>query len=249
MKMKKNVQEIGPKKIINDFIRFINSYSFKEEIIFLRKKYKIPKSGLNLVTRPNTKKIEEVTVLIPGKWGRDKHISCGIRLDLKKVTNYFPLHGPEWDDIFCTYLFYNYIPEKYMKKHLLKENLCKIVDLKSEFDEYDTISFINLLKNEKEKCEVYPIAIKITPYASRNVIVDFIKQNLKFIEALQKKYKDPSATLGKTRSRVASKKHDFIYKNKSKLRKTIAELTDKKFGGNHRPENIRVVISRKKRGE
>lgn len=246
MKKIKKGREIGKKKIINDFNRFINLESFKKKVFLLREQYDIPLNGIKPDTDHLGKKI--VTVFYPRKWAKNKNISKEISINLRNITDSFPLKGFEWDVIFSTYLFYNYVCFEFMEKTISEFNLCKIADLRAEYQEYEQSAIIDIIANEKEKSDVYPIAIKITPYVSRNVIVNFIKENLELIKSLQEKYKDPSATLGKTRSRTAMRKHNFIYKSRNKPRKIIAKLTDRKFGSEHRPENMRVIISRKIQG-
>lgn len=245
MKKRNKGTKKGIKKIKVDFNRFVESPVFQERIAALRKKYGIPIKGLNHKKDLFGKKRD--STFYPREWinYKDRRITKELSIDIKKVADLFPLHGFEWNNIVSTYLFLAYISEDLLEEHIAHDNLCKIVDLKAEFSEYGS-SIINPVENEREKSSTYPIAIKITAYASRNTIVGFIDENLQQIKLLQNKYKDPKATLGKTRSRIAARKHEFIYKNRNKPRSVIARLTDQEFGGEHRPENMRVVISRKK---
>jgi len=78
----------------------------------------------------------------------------------------------------------------------------------------------------------YPVAIAITPYASKREIIDFVEKGYKtMIEPLQKKYGFSASKMGKIKKR---KKHiqdrnDFIYENRRLPRRKIMEMVTDKF--------------------
>ncbi len=237
----------GTKQIKNDLAKYTDSVDFQSKIGELRKKYWIPKNGVE--PKIDLAGKQRVAIFNPREWSdyKNKKVCKELAADLKGFIT-FPMKGPEWDIVFNTYLFFNHIPQDFIEEHMLTYNLCKISDFKAELEEYDLSHLINPVKNEKEKAKKYPIVVRISPYASRNVIVDFIDNNLDLIDSLQEKYKDPKATLGKTRHRPAKKKHDFIYKNKHNTSAEISGLVMKKYGGNYSPEAVRMVRSRKRKG-
>lgn len=237
----------GTKKIRNDLNKYLNSAEFKLKISELRKKYEIPQNGIE--PKIDSLGNKRIAVFAPREWVhyRNKQIYKELSEYLREAIT-FPLTGLEWDIIFQTFLFFGHIPEAFLVEHLKMYNLCKISDVKAELDEYDLSNLINPVKNEQEKAKTYPIVLRISPYASQNVITNFISKNKDLIEKLQNKYKGPEITLGKTRYRPATKKHNFIWKNKKKSRPEITKLVKKKFGNSNNEDTVKMAIWRKKRG-
>lgn len=224
----------------NEFLRVIRKSSFNKEITKLRLENKIPKNGFknkNLVSSIPTKEDGWV-------YGNNKKSLSTIFIELRKITRAkFPISDEILDLAFRHYFFYNQIPENFINEHFMDSGLCIIADLPKDLNE----AIINPLENEREKSISYPIAIKITPYTSRNVLVEFIDKNQKKIKTLQKKYELVDTRLGKTRSRVANKRHQQIIDLHKKYNSIETSRKMKKDYGWIDPDTIRKVVSRRKK--
>lgn len=87
------------------------------------------------------------------------------------------------------------------------------------YDEYDN--------------QYFPVAIRISPYATQRDLIDFIKNKTTWahIADLQSKYQDEHLRLGKLRKRDSKiqERNEFIYKNRHLPFKKIAALLEKKY--------------------
>ena len=86
----------------------------------------------------------------------------------------------------------------------------------------------------KEDIEHYPVSVRISPYASKRDILNYIERFYPYILHLQKDYKDTKIKIGKFKTRKSNiqERNDFIYKNRNLSRKEIMHLVGDKFGPN-----------------
>lgn len=102
----------------------------------------------------------------------------------------------------------------------------------------------------------FPIAIRISPYATQRDLIDFVKSEAIWkneIQFLQDKYRSKDIKIGKIKSKneKIQKRNDFIYEHKDLPRKEIMSMANRKFGINIDYGHIGKIISleNKKRKE
>lgn len=104
-----------------------------------------------------------------------------------------------------------------------------------------------------ESISQHPIALKISPYAEKSDIIDYVKKMYEVsIKPIQIKYRDPKITLGKSRKKNPKIKarNKYIYDNRlDYTSKELIELINKRFGEILDQGHIGKIISdeRKKR--
>jgi hypothetical protein len=106
-------------------------------------------------------------------------------------------------------------------------DLCKVEDLKQK-------PKTGYSKTHKDnELAAYPLAIKISPYASERVIRDFISREFKqSIHPLQLKYRNAKIKLGKMRARnpAVTSRNRLIWSLRDKPRKEIMKIVHQKTG-------------------
>ncbi len=110
--------------------------------------------------------------------------------------------------------------------NILAEPACTDICITS-----DNINDHDLSENERRH---YPVSIRISPYASKRDILDYINRFYKYISQTQENYKDESVKIGrlKTRKDAIKKRNSFIYEHKHLPTKEIMQLVGKEFGLN-----------------
>lgn len=206
----------GAQKMWNYFLEITKKDYFTETIKEIRKKYNIPENGFidsrcmmppeNLEDRYNT--IEKI---------RDEIVN--------KICKKYRLHYFDYSEVLLDFVCYNYLNPI---GELTACGLFRLVDVIGEKEE----PYGELLQQSDDMA--YPIAIRISPYASQRDIIDFVKNKSIWkmgIEPLQEKYKDEDIKIGqvKTKNEEIQKRNDFIYENREKPRKEIMKLLTDKF--------------------
>ena len=102
--------------------------------------------------------------------------------------------------------------------------------------------------------EIYPLAIRLSPYASERDIIDYVKKNYAFtIAPAQKSYQKSGVPIGKLRKKDQKReeRNEFIYQNRRLTGKELMGLVNDKFGEVLDYGHIRKIISleNKKRKE
>jgi hypothetical protein len=94
---------------------------------------------------------------------------------------------------------------------------------------------------------IYPIHIRITPYASGRDIHDYIDRTYtSLIEPLQSQFrKGKSIKRDNTRNKKIEERNDFIYENRNKTTRQLLSLVMEKFGSELTPDmsNISKTIA------
>lgn len=104
---------------------------------------------------------------------------------------------------------------------------------------------INILENIAEG---FPIGIFISPNATRNDIIDYVKKYyITQVEPAQIKYRDEGSKIGKVRGRSEKvrERDNFIYEHKDLSSKKITTLVRERFGDTLEYDYINKIITRK----
>jgi len=202
----------GWQKMWNYFLDVTKKEYFVKTVRDLKKKYNVPEAGF----LPN----EEGYYLDPSDKiksipGQDIHSDV-----MELICKKYKLHAADYSEVILHYIYFN-------KLHPLMElgscGMFRVSDVISEKED----PFGEYLDDSDD--EAYPIAIRISPYASQRDIVNFVKNKSIWkeeIEFLQKKYRDESVSIGKIRKRDKDleKRNDIIYKNRDKTLKEIRKI-------------------------
>lgn len=199
----------GVQKMWNYFLEITKTDYFRNFIKEIRKKYNIPLNGF-----------KDECHYIPPKslsFGQKQEIENEI---ITKICEKYKLHYFDYYEIIEVYIYYNTL-------HLLGElgscGLFRVSDIIEEKEE----PFSELFQRSDDMA--YPIAVRISPYASQRDLIDFIKNRIiwkKEIQFLQNKYKDKNIKIGKikTKNKEIQRRNDFIYKHRHSPRKEILYL-------------------------
>lgn len=96
----------------------------------------------------------------------------------------------------------------------------------------------------------YPVVLRISPYASKRDILDYVKKMYKHsIAPRQEKYRRDDIKLGKIKQKnpEIQKRNHFIYENRDKPRKEIASLVAERFDEYLDVGHISKIISLEKK--
>lgn len=242
----------GYAKLTNYFLHVTSLKEFQTKIEEIRKKYNIPIHGFKVSDR--NKWFKKNPYDLPECWtppNTKKPYLFQDELDL--IAAKYELHEMSFDLALFECLFFNttsaaqrlwWSPTVCLARDLPTE---KFVIKHKEHNLYFATENEEIGKRDKQ----YPIAISISPHASINDMIDFIRKNKVEIQRLQNKYKNPDISIGRHRNRTTKLRDEFILKNRRLPRKEIAQMVSKKFGQTIDEIYIRNVISRelKKRKE
>ena len=183
----------GHKKFIRYFEEVLNTKPFQEEIVRIRKKYKIPVNGFS----------NKEMIYPPRDWIY-RHTEKGAELskEVEKLCEKSHLHFADSMLLLQSYIFYN---KKFNPKNIVYSlgtfNLLHVSDLAEEKKE----PFSDFFQNSDNLA--YPIALRVSPYASLRDILDFTKKvYTNSILPLQNKYRTKGVRIGKNK-----KRKDFVY--------------------------------------
>lgn len=234
----RNYSTQGYKKLWNYYNEIIRSEYFQDKIKYLRKKYNIPIKGF-------PKKD------LGTKWWSSDDYGPEVGKIFKEICKKYSLHYMDWYEMLIIYLMYNETDPLF---HPNDANLFYIDDvierkqMRGKGDLYEEGGIY-----EESDDMAYPIALRISPYATQRDIVDFIKKMYPKIKFYQSKYVSNDIKIGKikTKKPKIQKRNELIYKNRNKTRKEIYKIIDKKFGDSPDEGAIGKIISieRRKRKE
>ena len=243
-------------KVVLEFKKKIDTKEFNELILKIRRNLKIPISGVE--PNDNDQKRLWDVLWKPTALNNDpssrRNLIYTCNQELKKLKKFFVLENQFYKQILRLYIFYN----RFLFNELAEQapyysskTLCEIEDAKIHLEEIlptdhfreelsealndnklslpedDYLAKFYLVQL-REKLEEYPIVIRIHPEAGQNVIIDFIKKNWKYIEAMQGQYTDknqPSLKHGKTKvNPLVQKRNKLIIDSREKSAKEINAL-------------------------
>ncbi len=248
----------GAKSLLNYLKSVIESESFAEDLKTLRVKYLIPDGGFNdkkyLIKNANPYS----KCIIPPSWeGKDKIKDWDEKLhtDVRDLRLKYNLSN-QFDHILAKLFFFNWEPQP---DSLLRSgfDLCTLSDLPLEDELRSAVKYAftnsipevrrvdqDLIVEEKDTRREFPVSIAISPYASINEIIDFVRRSKDSIRHLQSKYKNQDSKIGKIRTRSTQERNAFVLEHKDKPRKKISEMVRKKYGGNVDEIYVRNIISK-----
>ncbi len=200
-----------------------DSKEFSDTIKRLRKKCHLPEGGLKeyiFVTMPANGKQVLTTP--------DCMAEVEYRKDLEILANKYALDFL-WIEYLEHYLVYNNFEIDSFVYPIDITDINALVNgpFQYEGEEESALDYV------KKTAEMHPIAILISPYASQQEIVDYIKKMHRIsIKPLQDSYRDPNIKLGKTRRKddTIKERNDFIIANKHLPSKKIVSLVAEKYG-------------------
>ncbi|MFH1822976.1 MAG: hypothetical protein ABH830_04735 [Patescibacteria group bacterium] len=207
----------GSVKLWNYFLEISKTDYFQDRIKELRIKYKIPKNGFNR---------SECYTIPPDEW-RVIHSDkiAELNIELENICKKYQLHYIDWMEVIENYLFYTKL-NRIM--HTNSYNLCLLWDILEDKQE----TMLEKQEGNYSDCFersddlAYPIAIRISPYASQRDIIDYIKKIFPIILQYQETYKKKGVKIGKvkTKNKSIQERNDLIYKNKDKTLKEIRRI-------------------------
>ncbi len=205
----------GEQKVWNYFLDLIRTDSAQTFIKKLKKKYGIPAEGFALPDKNILGAYPDDFEHAPEVGNKlvqfcDKHhLNFFVYVPILEQYVYYGLLSPEtwrtWtDDDFSGYL-----------------SMFCVTDVPRDNP--------TAYKGEKILDTLFPVAIRISPYASQRDLLDFIKNKHVWynkIESLQKQYRDKDEAIGKsrTKNKEVQKRNDFIYKHRNLPRREIMRL-------------------------
>lgn len=204
----------GSRKIINYFMDLILRNDFQDEVTWFRKKYNIPPRGFD--TKEEHILIDGVFP-VPKRWihsDKDKTFWKSFSDDEQLIADKFNL-PPGNRGLIDAYVMYRFA--------VGAGNLCQIQDC-NEIGKYPQF--------DKEQNQHFPVALRISPYASQRDVTDYIRIFFeKEIKPLQDKYKDTNSSLGKAREKsyTLRARDAFIYDHRHLPRKQILEMVKEKY--------------------
>lgn len=203
-------------KILFNYLRdLFLTEEFRVTMVKMRNCYKIPPSGFVIEGKgPWTHP--------PKEWNGDRAILAEIRKEMRTLAADYFFLPRDWSDVFESFLFYNKIqialePNAY--------NLSFVSDLKTNTDTRGRTT-------TPEEINAFPVALHISPYASKRSILDYVEKFYKTeIATLQDKYKNPRVEIGrhKTKQEYLRKRNTLIYSNRHLPRKTLVKMANAQF--------------------
>jgi hypothetical protein len=202
----------GAQKMWNYFLDVIKKDYFIKVVDELKTKYNIPKSGFEAAN--------ESYHFPPNNFKQERELRREI---IERICKKYELHYFDYSEVILSYIYYNILRPVY---EFGSCGLFLVSDVVAEIDD----PFGELVQQSDNAS--YPIAIRISPYASQRDLIDFIKnkgiwQNQ--IEPLQKRYRQSNIKIGKikTRKRKIQERNDFIYDQRQKPLKEIRSILAK----------------------
>lgn len=216
----------GSRKLLAYVNNIIVLEEFQNKIHFIREMCHIPKNGY----RP----LKDNILNAPPNIG--SNIRMIIDKEIDKICKKYNLHIVEWNETFTAYIYYN----RFIKPwDFTFSHLCHVCDLKEETENPFSKHIIDFDN------KVYPVAIRISPYATKRDILDFINVAYPLIKLFQEQHKDTKMKIGKYKKRDPKniRRNEFIYKNRSLRLKDIAIKLQRKFNIDLDEGSIGKIIS------
>lgn len=207
----------GHNKIIRYIEEVVNTKPFQEEIVHLRKEYKIPTNGFT------------GDLIFPPKDWVYNSLEESKKLDeeIKKLCQKYHIHYMDAILLLEPYIFYNELDLKDIIYERGAFNLLYVADLAMEAEEPYSKEF------QDSDNLAYPVAVRISPYASLRDILDFVKKVYKHsILPLQNQYKIEGVKIGKNKKRkdFVKERNELIYQNRHLPSKEIMHIVYEKYG-------------------
>ncbi|MFA5967137.1 MAG: hypothetical protein WC805_01285 [Patescibacteria group bacterium] len=216
------------KRLWNSFLDYVKTQEFQDDVQKIRNDLGIPKNGFQIEG--------DTWSHYPENWryGSEERTKFSKQIkELCEKLDLIPLRDWRW--IIETYALYN---QAFLCIDPNSHNLCYVTDLATHKD-----SLGNELTTDLTK--MYPIALLISPHASKRDILDYIEKLYSTeIEPAQEKHKGGSRWIKPVRKKRQRQRNDFIYDNKNLPLAKIADIVQEKFGGDLMDEGaVSKIIS------
>ncbi len=197
--------------------------SFQNIAKKLRKKYKIPLTGY-------TKKENYHYPILPDGWQHKETLKSLDNLikDIDKLCKKYYLYNQCWKEILWDFIIYNHTDSD-LHHWLYDYDLCRLDDLLMQ-KKY-TYPSDKTLKRLEQKIDhdidlEFPIAIRISPYASINDIKNFLQKKEKIIKLYQSHYRKKDTLIHHIRPKneKISERDEFIIQKRGRPYKKISEM-------------------------
>lgn len=226
----------GSMKIKNYFLDLIVKEEFQEEVRTFRKKYKIPPEGFR---EKRSRIMFRGIHLAPRKWSYSKETTGSFWVpflkEINEIGRKFKIPSNN------TSILHEYI----MFSEINPDGLQGFCETQDCFELGDNP------EADAENLRSYPIAIRVSPYASKREILDYVAVAFtQHIKPLQERYKDKKARLGKakTKKEITQKLYNFIYKHRNSPLLEIKQLLKNAgFRGYFSQPSIAKIISTEKK--
>ena len=231
----------GFRKILYYYLDIIQNEKFLKDVLKLRKKHGIPKECYPFGEVKEVRKYpfsSETDHKL-----RDKQVKA-FTADVSSLCRDYDIPVRGWQEVLEGFVIFG---EIIIPRLLNAYNFCMTMDHKEK-------TAIGIGKVKQKDIKDYPVSILISPDASKNDILDYIKAMYKYdIEPIQKKYRKKDSVIGKTRkrSRGVRERNQFIYENAHLPRKDLTAQVNELFGTTLGYEEINKILSqeRKKRSD
>jgi hypothetical protein len=226
------------RKMFNYFLEIVRRDYFNNFVKEIRKKYHIPLRGFKpkdkIYFYPPQEFFEEGEILDDGirVMPKDGIQSIAfkklgeIRKEInEKVCAKYKLPTDAYCYVIEWYIYYDSI--NFWGDSPLEKNFGLV-----EVDKLENYTRKDLKNNQDD---LYPIIFKISPYASKNDLIDFVKNKFIWknrVEPLQALYKNKNIEIGKfkTKDEKIQKRDDFIFEHQDLARRELMILLSNKMG-------------------
>jgi len=223
LKMRRD-RSSGMKKLSHYFTDLLKRDNFQGKIKSIKDKYKIPPEGLPWEGNKSDQMV-------------DAFLSMdGVEEEIDNLATSFGLYDYSWHSFLGTYLLFNRSNFKDYPYYALSFDLCHLEEYPNdELDEFIEKASKDEQDYEQErkvrKNKEFPVAIRISPYASERDIIDFIKKNFSEIEAHQSTHRSDKIKIGKVKKKKPhiQERNDFIFAHRNLPRKKIMTMVTDKF--------------------
>ena len=227
----RNKRKNEVEQIVDAFYDLVSNLDFQEKIQKYRKQLNIPSNGFPLKFRDNVHLIE--LFYEPSQWKERFPRGSGWALIDKVMEFLVQKLGQDsigLRDILRIYFFHNDINIDILYELAERQNVVSVEDNIKELEYYGHNPVV-LKKYYEDKYKNYPVSIRVSPYASKEQLFSFIKNNLTAIKKIQGKYRISNIKLGKLRIRKnqANDINLFIAENYNEGNWILYEEIKKKF--------------------
>lgn len=230
----------GSMKVWNYLLGITKSKVFIDKVAVIRKKYNIPRVGYKFKLGIDS------PFCPPQIWRKQsKNMDAWFNFfdEIKKLSIEIGIHP--YDNYLDYYVFFNklYKPDPWLDQG---RHLCHISDIPESLNDWIGRTRFDLDNKS------YPVAIRISPYASGRDIIDFIEKKFTTdIKPLLIKYKKNDIKIGKFRSKSPEiqARNNFVYQHRRWSREKISKETGIKFGEKLKADqgNVGKIISLEKK--
>lgn len=221
----------GNIKLWNIFLNIVETDYFQDKIKDIRKKCNIT------IIKPKRRSIN----LRPFEDSLSEKDRKYIKKELKSLCKKYSISYFDWGGVIFHYLFCNIV--KKMDEDHNCYNMCLIANLAEEARE-------PFGKDVQDSDNIaHPIAIRISPYASKRDILDFVNKMYPEIKDYQEECvsSDKSIWYRRKGNARVRERNKFIYENKELPRKVIRKMVEEKFGETLDYEYVAKIISDEKK--